>query len=85
MVTDRAQIFFLAQCFGANRAALGGDRHKILGKLLHTLFFACAGKADAISNGLFLQRGMVLQKRKHTVNSLRRAGHAFRFAHQFQL
>ena len=78
------QIFFLAQGFGMNGPPLGSDGNKIVIQLAQALFFPAASQTDAVTDGLFFQRRMVLQQCRHSVHCMDRGRDILGFATEFQ-
>ena len=83
--TDGAQVFLLSQRFGTDRASLDRDSNKILGQLLYPLLRAIVRQTDAVVHSLILQRGAVLDQKKHSLHGSVRSGHVGRLAGNAQL
>ena len=84
MAADGSQIFLLSQCLRVDRFALCRHGDKIVVELFQPFFLTAAGKADAISYRLFLQRRVVLQQGGHAVHGMNGCLHILRFAGEFE-
>jgi hypothetical protein len=74
---DGREVLFLAQRFGVDGAAFGGNGDKIIVQFPQALFLAAAGQADAVAHRLFLQRGVVLHQGHHAVHCMHSSFHVF--------
>ena len=75
ILADSIQIFLLAQCLGADGAALDCDRDKILSQLPDTLLLSIVSKAQAVAHRLILQRRVVFDQEQHPLHGTHSSGH----------
>ena len=85
IVPDGIQVFLLAQRLGPDGPPFDRNRYKILGQFPHPFLSAVMGQADAVAHSLILQRGMVLDQKKHAFHRAAGRRYVGRFAGEPEL
>ena len=67
-----------------DRAAFGGDRHKVVGQLPQPLFLAFPRQIDAVTHRLLVQRRPVFHQGHHALHRVNGRRHAFFLAGELE-